>query len=536
MELDFNNLVFPGKHQAIFAPNGAVATSQPLAAQAGLAVLQRGGNALDAALATAIALTVVEPTSNGIGGDVCAVVWDGERLHGLNGSGRAPEALTAEAVRSAGHTEMPDAGWFTVTVPGAPAAWRDLHDRFGSVPFSELFAPAIAYAERGYPISPISCWNWRWAIEQVFPTLTGPEFAELPSIFAPLGHPPRAGDWWRCPELVWSLRRIAETGAEDFYHGELAERMSAFAARTGGFLTTGDLAAHASTWVNPISTRYRGYDVWEIPPNAQGLATLLALNLLEDFDLGMLPRESADAYHTQIEAMKLAFADAHRYIADPERHDVPVAGLLARDYATSRRTLIGQEALDPEAGEPSRGDTVYLCAGDSQGMMVSFIQSTYDSFGSHVVVPGTGIALQNRGACFSLDPAHPNVLAPGKRPYHTLMPGFLTRDGQPMGPFGVMGGHMQPQGHVQVVVNTVDFAMDPQTSLDAPRWSVWGGRSVKLEPRAARLADDLRRRGHEVEIDEEVDWAGRGQIIWRLPAGGYVAGSDIRSDGQVAGY
>jgi gamma-glutamyltranspeptidase/glutathione hydrolase len=276
--------------------------------------------------------------------------------------------------------------------------------------------------------------------------------------------------------------------------------------------------------------------VWEIPPNAQGLATLLALNLLEGFDLGALPRESAEAYHLQIEAMKLAFADAHRYIADPELQDVPVAGLLAQDYTTSRRALIGQGALDPEAGELSHGDTVYLCAADSQGMMVSFIQSTYDSFGSHVVVPETGIALQNRGACFALDPAHPNVLAPGKRPYHTLMPGFLTRGGQPVGPFGVMGGHMQPQGHVQMVVNTVDFSMDPQTSLDAPRWSVWGGRSVKLEPGAAHLANELRLRGHEVEIDEEVDWAGRGQIIWRLPGGGYVAGSDIRSDGQAAGY
>jgi gamma-glutamyltranspeptidase / glutathione hydrolase len=541
VNIDLESLVFPGKHQPVFAPHGAVATSQPLAAQAGLDVLKRGGNAVDAALATAITLTVVEPGSNGMGGDAFALVWDGDRLHGLNGSGRSPQRLSLDIATSRGYQSMPNHGWLTVTVPGAPGAWRDLHQRFGNLPFRALFEAAIEYAEHGHPVSPISRWGWDYAVTEIHPQLSGEEFSALLPLFAPQGRAPAVGEIWRSPEMARSLRLIAETKAHEFYHGEIAERAAAFAEHTGGFLTREDFARHTSSWVEPISTSYRGYDVWEMPPNGQGLAALIALNILEGFEpaLSSIPRESVKSYHLQLEAMKLAFADAQRYIGDPDYQAgaaIPVAELLSKSYAARRRDLIGEWALMPEPGNPSASDTVYLCTADESGMMVSYIQSTYNAFGSHVVVPGTGIALQNRGAGFSLEPGHPNCLAPGKRPFHTIIPGFLTQNGQPVGPFGVMGGHMQPQGHVQTIVNTIDYHMDPQTSLDTPRWSWWGDRLTKLEPCDPQIIAGLRERGHEVDLDPEVDWAGRGQIIWRLPGGGYVAASDRRADGQACGY
>jgi len=540
VRLDLEQLVFPGRHQPIFAQHGVVATSQPLATQAGLAALRRGGNAVDAALTAAITLAVVEPASSGIGGDAFALVWDGAQLHGLNGSGRAPAALTMDALRErnggALPEAMPDSGWDAVTVPGAPAAWRDLSQRFGRLPFADLFEAAIGYAAEGFPVSPIARWTWRYALEVDHAALHGAVFDELPRVFAPGGRVPQVGEIWRSAELAASLRQIAGTNAEAFYHGALAARIVAFVAQTGGYLTADDLARHTSDWVTPIHTTYRGYDVWEIPPNTQGLAVLLALNILEGYDLSAIPRGSVESFHLQLEAMKLAFADAQRHVADPTFARLPIDALLAKSYGARRRALVGDTAILPEAGAPEGSDTTYLCAADADGMMVSFIQSTYGSFGSHIVVPGTAIALQNRGSGFSLDPTHVNRLEPGKRPFHTIIPGFLTRDGQAIGPFGVMGGHMQPQGHVQMVVNTIDYAMDPQTSLDAPRWSWWGDRSIKLEPSAAGLAEGLAARGHEVEIDPEVDWAGRGQIIWRLANGAYIAGSESRTDGQASGY
>jgi gamma-glutamyltranspeptidase / glutathione hydrolase len=537
MQMDLEHLVFPGMHQPVFATNGVVATSQPLAAQAGLAVLRRGGNAVDAAIATAATLTVVEPASTGIGGDAFAMVWDGTRIHGLNGSGRAPTALTAEVVRERGYQEVPDYGWLSVTVPGAPAAWRDLHDRFGKLPFATLFEPAMEYAEHGYPVSPISRWSWKWAAERVHARLSGEEFVEWAGTFTPEGRVPRVGETWRSPEMARSLRLIAETNAEAFYTGEIAFAIVSFAARTGGFISAEDLAHHTGNWVEPIHAEYRDYDVWEMPPNSQGLAALIALNILEDFDLSRHPRQSVESFHLQIEAMKLAFADAQQYIGDPDHATVPTQELISKRHAARRAGLIGERALDVEPGDPWQGDTTYLCTADRDGMMVSFIQSTSSSFGSHVVVPGTGITLQNRGSGFTLEHGHPNRLEPGKRSFHTIIPGFLTRDGEPIGPFGVMGGHMQPQGHVQMVVNTVDYGMDPQASLDAPRWSWWEGRHVKLEPGVpAPIVEGLKERGHEVEVDAEVDTFGRGQIIWRLPSKVYVAGSDGRTDGCAAGY
>jgi len=519
----------------VYAPNGAVATSQPLAAAAGLAALRRGGNAVDAALATAIALTVVQPGSNDIGGDLFALVWDGGTLHGLNASGRSPAAFTPSSVREkAGATStlggyqatgsefVPERGWLPVTVPGAPAGWRDLHERFGSLPFADLFTDAIGYAEHGYPVSPFVAGSWDRAVRSVLPSLTGPEFAEWVRVF---GRAPRVGERFRNPDAAATLRLIADTGAEAFYRGPIAASMVDFAARTGGLLTAEDLDKHGSEWVRPISARYRDHEVWEIPPNGQGLAALLALTILDGVD-------GADLHH-RIEAMKLGFADAHACVADPEFHDAPLDQLLSDDYAAARRALIGDTAAVPPAGDPLRGGTVYLCTADSAGMMVSLIQSNYMGFGSYVTVPGTGFTLHNRGAGFVLDEGHPNATAPGKRPFHTIIPGFLTRGGAPVGPFGVMGGHMQPQGHVQLVLSTVDDGLDPQAALDRPRWYWHAGLDVRVEPGLAGEVDGLRRRGHDVTVTE--NGYGMGQAIWRLDDS-YVAGSEPRADGCAMGY
>ena len=518
----------------LYAPRGVVATSQPLAASAGLAALRRGGSAVDAALAAAITLTVTQPNSNGVGGDLFALVWDGATLHGLNGSGRAPMALSAAGVRRQGHRRIPDRGWLAVTVPGAPRAWRDLHDRFGTLPFAALFEDAIGYAADGFPVAPTSARQWQSAVE-AHRTLTGPEHQHFLPVFGPAGRAPLAGETWRSPELAATLRRLAASGAEDFYAGETAEAIAQFSAATGGVLTAGDLSAHAGTWVDPLSVSYRGYDVWELPPNGQGLAALQALAILDG--LSMPEHGSADRYHLQIEAMKLAFADAHRYIADPGRTDIPVAGLLSDEYVRQRRELITDKAAEPEPGEPARGGTVYLCAADSAGMMVSLIQSNFAGFGAHIVVPGTGVSLHNRGAAFTLDEAHPNRLEPGKRPFHTIIPGFLTKDGRAAGPFGVMGAHMQPQGHLQLISNTLDAGMDPQAALDEPRWYWAQGRRVHGEPGIpAGTRAELASRGHEVTTEDATQLVGCGQAIWRLPDGGYVAGTEPRADGCAAGY
>lgn len=524
----------------LYAPRGVVATSQPLAASAGLATLRRGGSAVDAALAAAITLTVTQPNSNGVGGDLFALVWDGTSLHGLNGSGRAPMALTTAAVTGRGLREMPHRGWLTVTVPGAPRAWRDLHDRFGTLPFTALFDDAISYAAEGFPVSPASARSWRSAVEESHRELAGAQFEGFLPMFAPRGRAPRAGELWRSPDLAETLRRLAASGADDFYTGETAEKIAAFSASTGGLLTAGDLAAHATThaagtWVEPLSVSYRGYDVWELPPNGQGLAALQALAILDGLE--MPGHGTADRYHLQIEAMKLAFADAHRYIADPDRASVPVPELLSAGYLRQRRELITDKAAEPEPGEPARGGTVYLCAADPAGMMVSLIQSNFAGFGSHVVVPGTGVSLHSRGAAFTLDESHPNRLEPGKRPFHTIIPGFLTHQGRAAGPFGVMGAHMQPQGHLQLISNTLDAGMDPQAALAEPRWYWAQGRQVHAETGIPpHVRDELAARGHQITTEDAADLVGYGQAIWRLPDGGYVAGTEPRADGCAIGY
>jgi gamma-glutamyltranspeptidase/glutathione hydrolase len=533
----------------LYAPRGAVATSQPLAASAGLAVLRAGGNAVDAAIATATALTIVQPGANDIGGDLFAIVWDGTRLHGLNASGRSPAALTWEmantaAVRSSAvlggapgsaTDVMPSRGWLPVTVPGAPAGWRDLHERFGSRPFASLFEDAIAFAEHGYPVSERVASGWARTADYAHEHLDGPEFAEWKRIYLRDGRAPRAGERFVNADAGKALRLIAGSNAEAFYAGEIAQAMVAYAATTGGTMTLDDLAKHASNWVDPISMRYRGYEVWEIPPNGQGIAALAALGILDGFNFATASAEQR--MHLQIEAVKLGFADAHAYVADPETPSVTPSAMLDLAYLTRRRDLITDKAGDPAPGDPARGGTVYLCTADSDGMMVSLIQSNYMGFGSFVAVPGFGFGLQNRGAGFSLDPTHPNVVAGGKRPFHTIIPGFLTRDGAAVGPFGVMGGHMQPQGHVQLVSSTIDEGLDPQAALDRPRWYWHAGRSVQVESEMdPGLVSAMAARGHDITVADHGAY-GYGQAIWKLPDGaGYVAGSEGRADGNAVGF
>lgn len=534
MQLDLDALTEPGRRQPVFARHGAVATSQPLAGAEGLRVLQDGGSAADAAVAMAACLSVVEPCSNGLGGDAFALIWDGGRLHGLNGSGRAPAALDAAALRDRGLRAVPTHGWESVTVPGAVRSWADLHARFGRLPFDRLLEPAATLADEGFAVSGVVAGAWGRAAEAAA-SRADDEFAGWGPTFAPDGRAPRVGQVWRSPDHAATLRAIAATAGDDFYTGALAERMASFSRATGGYLTAEDLGSHRSEWVDPITASYRGYDVWEIPPSGQGIAALAALNIIEGFD----PADplDADVWHRHVEAIKLALTDAYAYVADPARAAVPTEELLSKDYARTRRRMIGCEAIEPSPGSPRPSDTVYLCAADGEGQMVSFIQSNYMGFGSGIVVPGTGIALQNRGCGFTLTPGHPNVLSPGKRPFHTIIPGFLTKEGQACGPFGLMGGHMQPQGHLQIVVDTVDHHDDPQTALGRPRWRWDAGRSVLLEGTVpARLADDLRRRGHDVTVSTNAAEFGRGQIIWALGNGVLVAGSEPRADGLPFGW
>jgi len=524
----------PSRRMTTYGRRGMVATSQSLAAQAGLDILKQGGNAVDAAIATAAALTVVEPTSNGIGSDAFALVWLDGRLHGLNASGPAPQGISREAVRALGHEQMPKHGWIPVTVPGAPGAWAALSKRFGKLPFAQLLAPAIDIAEHGFAVSPVIHQMWAEA-HATYSAYDDAMFAPWFETFAIDGRAPRIGELWRAPDHAATLRAIAESEAEAFYRGELAERMEAHAREHDGFLRREDLAAFSPEWVEPISVRYRGHDIWEIPPNGSGLITLMALNILEGFDPD---RADIETLHRRIEALKLAYVDGFQFISERHHMKVEVEALLTQEYARQRREMIGATALDPEPGDPLRGGTVYLATADADGNMVSFIQSNFKGFGSGIVVPGTGISLQNRGWSFSLDPDHVNALAPGKRTYHTIIPGFITRDGQAVGPFGVMGGFMQPQGHVQVITGLFDEYLNPQAALDAPRWKWVSGRTVEVEPHFPdHLAQALMRRGHDVIKRTDALSFGRGQIILRDPDTGVLSGgTEPRTDGAVVSW
>lgn len=509
-----------------------VSTSQPLAAQAGLEMLRRGGNAMDAALATAMALTVVEPTGCGAGSDAFAIVWDGKALHGLNASGRSPAAWSPQ--RFAGQTSMPERGWESVTVPGAVSAWVALNARFGSKPLTELAAPAVDYARHGFPVSPIIATLWQLGLQRLG------DQSGFADCFAPNGSAPAAGQTFRNPALAQTLERIAQSGGEDFYRGELAQAMVAHAQAHGGALTLGDLASHQPDWCGTIAQRFGDSVVHEIPPNGQGIATLMALGMLEHWGLDGHGVDDLLTVHVAIEAMKLALADLYQFNADPAHMRMQPDDLLQPQYLQQRAALIDpHQAGAPVYGAPRPGGTVYLTTADANGMMVSFIQSNYMGFGSGIVVPGTGISLQNRGAGFTLQPGHANEVAGGKRPSHTIIPGFaMHADGTPRMAFGVMGGPMQSQGHVQMALRILRHGQNPQAAANAPRWRVLGGRGVALEAGFdSAVVQGLRALGHDIRIEtgHGVFAFGGAQLIERH-GDSYVAGSDPRKDGQAVAY
>ncbi len=506
-----------------------VATSQPLAAQAGLQMLAAGGSAVDAILATAITLSLVEPVSNGIGSDAYAIVWDGKKLHGLNASGRSPAQWTLDHFKD--RNAMPVRGWDTVTVPGCVAAWDVLHAKFGKLPFKKLFEPAIQYGREGFLVSTTIAGQWA---KQVPELKDQPGFAKA---FLPDGRPPRPGERFFFKQHAKALEKIAATRGKAFYKGELAAKLEAAAKKQGGALRASDLAANKPDWVKLLEMDYRGYTLHEIPPNGQGIVALIALGMLEHFDLASHPVDGADSLHLQIEAQKLAFADARRYVADIDyMNDVLPESLLDKSYLKSRAKLIDpKRAQDFKHGTPARGGTVYLTAADASGMMVSFIQSNYMGFGSGVVVDG--ISLQNRGGTFVVEPGHPNCVGPRKRPYQTIIPGFVTRNGRPVMSFGVMGGTMQPQGHAQVMVRIADYGQSPQAACDGPRFRVVQGLDVSVEDGvfAPAVLEELQRRGHRIVSIDDYNQFGAAQLIWKLD-GGYFAASDPRRDGQAVGF
>ena len=528
--MNFTN-PYPSARSAVLGRN-VVSTSQPLAAQAGLRMLLAGGNAVDAAIATAMALTVVEPTGCGLGSDGFAIVWDGKELHGLNASGRSPAAWSAD--RFAGHGTMPDKGWDAVTVPGAVSAWSALSRRFGRLPFADLARPAIDYARNGFPVSPVIAHLWAMGGARLGDQ---PGFAEC---FLPGGRAPHAGEVFRSEAHASTLEAIAESHGEAFYRGALAQSIAAHARAHGAVLTEDDLANHRADWCGTLAQPFAGSVVHELPPNGQGIAALMALGMMQALGVGKQPLDHIDTVHLSIEAMKLALADLHRYNADRDAMQVSPSALLDPAYLAERARLIDRNrASDPGHGRPKPGGTVYVAAADASGMMVSFIQSNYMGFGSGIVVPGTGISLQNRGYGFSLEQGHANQVGPAKRPSHTIIPAFaMHADGTPQMAFGVMGGPMQSQGHVQMALRVLHYGQNPQAAADAPRWRVTGGRQVAVEPGFdAGVASELAARGHEVTVESGsgVFAFGGAQLVLRQ-GDAYIAGSDPRKDGQAVAF
>lgn len=540
MQFQFQN-PYTSTRLPVFARN-VVSTSHPLAAQAGLRMLWAGGNAVDAAIAAAAAITLTEPVSCGLGSDAFCILWDGQQLHGLNGSGHAPQAWTPAYFQRKYGDEVPTPpkrGIDSITVPGAVASWVAMSKRFGKLPFADLMQPAIEIAERGYLLPVVVQQKWAAATPEL---QNQPGFAQN---FLPWGRAPQVGELFRFEAAARGLRAIAQTKGEAFYRGEIAQALARFSAQHGGALTEQDLASYQPEWVTPIAQNYRGYTLHEIPPNGQGIAAQIALGILSHFDLSAMRVDGVDSQHVQIEAMKLAFADVYRYVAEPSAMAVTPEQMLDPVYLKSRAKLIDmQRAQHFGAGNPVKGGTIYLSAADENGMMVSFIQSNYMGFGSGCVEPTYGISLQNRGHGFAVQPTghNPaNVVAPGKRPFHTIIPAFLTRDGQPVMSFGVMGANMQPQGHMQTLVRMLDYQQNPQAACDAPRWRYNAGLEINIEAAFnAQTAQGLQARGHQVGVihDSYQDF-GAGQFIWRAgdpKVQGYVVASDARRDGLAAGF
>ena len=525
----------------VFARN-VVSTSHPLAAQAGLRMMYKGGNAVDAAIAAAAAIAITEPVSNGLGSDAFAILWDGKELHGLNASGRAPDTWTPEYFKKkygADAVNPPKRGFDSVSVPGAVAAWVALSERFGKLPFADLMEPAIEIAERGYLMPTVVQQKWAAAT----PELQGlPGFAEA---FLPWGRAPDVGELFQFKAAARGLRAIAESKGAAYYGGEIAAAIEKFSAANGGSITAKDFAAYKPEWVKPIGKDYRGHTLHEIPPNGQGIAALIALGILEKFDVAGMAVDGVDSQHLQIEAMKLAFADVYRYVAEPANMEVTVEQMLDDAYLASRAKLIDmRKAQDFGAGNPVKGGTIYLTAADENGMMISFIQSNYMGFGSGCVEPTFGISLQNRGHAFNVQAnAHnpANLVAPGKRPFHTIIPAFLTKNGQPVMSYGVMGANMQPQGHMQTLVRMLDYKQNPQMACDAPRWRYNAGLEINVEQQMNKATvQGLAERGHVMEvINDNYQDFGAGQFIWRAgnpKVEGYIAASDARRDGLAAGF
>ncbi len=539
MHFNFNN-PYTSTRLPVMARN-VVSTSHPLASQAGLRMLYKGGNAVDAAIAAAAVITITEPVSNGLGSDAFGIIWDGNQLHGLNASGRAPQSWTPDyfARKYGAQLAPPKRGFDSVTVPGAVASWVAMSERFGKLPFADLLEPAIDIAERGYLLPVVVQQKWAAAT---------PEMHDLPGFaqsFLPWGRAPNVGELFQFKAAARGLRAIAASKGAAFYGGEIAQAIETFSAQHGGSIKASDFAAYKPEWVKPIAKNYRGYTLHEIPPNGQGIAALIALGILDQFDLAALAVDGVDSQHLQIEAMKLAFADVYRYVAEPASMEVTVEQMLDDAYLKSRAKLINMRAAqDFGAGNPVKGGTIYLSAADENGMMVSFIQSNYMGFGSGCVEPSFGISLQNRGHGFSLDAkAHnpANLVAPGKRPFHTIIPAFLTKDGQPVMSYGVMGANMQPQGHMQTLVRMLDYGQNPQAACDAPRWRYNAGLEINVESAMDHACvQALAERGHRMEvINDSYQDFGSGQFIWRAgdpKVQGYVAASDSRRDGLAAGF
>ena len=538
MSLDFNfSNPYTSTRLPLFARN-VVATSHPLGAQAGLRMMLKGGNAVDAAIAAAAAMTIVEPVSNGLGSDAFCILWDGKELHGLNASGRAPQSWTPEYFKRkyAGNASTPPKrGMDAVTVPGAVSSWVALSERFGRLPFADLMEPAIEIAERGYLLSPVVQQKWAAATAEL---QAMPGFA---AAFLPWGRAPQVGELFQFKAAARALRAIAESKGAAYYGGEIAHAIERFSAQNGGSITAKDFQNYQPEWVKPLGKDYRGYTLHEIAPNGQGIAALIALGILDQFDLASLPLDGVDSQHLQIEAMKLAFADVYKYVAEPSSMEVTPAQMLDAGYLASRAKLIDmKKAQDFGAGNPVKGGTIYLSAADEDGMMVSFIQSNYMGFGSGCVEPEFGVSLQNRGHAFSLD-AGANQVAPGKRPFHTIIPAFLSKDGQPVMSYGVMGANMQPQGHMQTLVRMLDYKQSPQAACDAPRWRYNAGFEINVEAAMnPATVQGLAERGHRTEvINDSYQDFGAGQFIWRAgnpKVDGYVAASDARRDGQAVGF
>ncbi len=529
---------FPSRRSAVMSNRGIVATSQPLAAQAGASMLLQGGNAIDAAIATAAALNVVEPMSTGLGGDAFALVYlsKSSELKALNASGRAPYAASLETLRNLGYQEMPTTGIHTVTIPGTLDGWCTLLDKYGTMSLAQVLAPAIELAEHGFPVTKIIGHTWKMSSAKLQSN------ASAAHTYLIAGRAPEPGEVVVQPDLARTFKKIAEGGRDVFYKGEIAEAIVACSRENGGLITIQDLSEHTSTWVTPISTNYRGYDIYECPPNTQGLVVLLALNILEGYALQSLGHNSPGYLHLLIEAVKLAFADANRYVADPDFVGIPLESLLSKSYAERRRHLIdaNKARQGVGAGVPgTKGDTVYLAVTDKEGNSMSFINSLYQSFGSGIVVEGTGICLQDRGSMFSLEAGHPNCIEPHKRPYHTLIPAMVFKDGNLFLTFGVMGALMQPQGHIQVLLNIIDFSMGVQTALDAPRFRYIQGNECAFEPGIPpSVLQELANKGHRIaELDDPYSQEfGGGQAIMVHPSTkALIAGSDPRKDGCAIG-